>query len=91
MGYLGSWQRGGSTLAIVAAGALLIAVSAATLSRGSEVAGVSSDAEGLERPALVWRLPLFWIGLAVISLACWANMSFSDLTPGFLSVAAPAG
>jgi len=37
------------------------------------------------------RLPVFYVGLACVFLECWVMQAFNDLTPVYLSAAAPLG
>jgi MFS family permease len=91
MRHLGGWRWGIAVQAFVAAGALAFAVFAAMRAR-PHTPGVQVNTMVLPPQRVnLMHLPIFWIGLGVIALACWANMSFADLTPGFLSVAAPVG
>jgi MFS family permease len=89
--HFGSWQLGSAMLAAVAAVALTIAVLAARSTRRLDPSLLVRPGKESTRTVNFARLPIFWIGLAVAALACWANMSFSDLTPGFLSVKPPVG
>jgi MFS family permease len=89
----GSWQYGTSMLAVIAAAALAVAVAASRLARSdvSSSVAVETENEQLSPTRNVLRLPIFRTGMFVIALACWINMSFSDLAPGFLSVNPPIG
>ncbi|WP_434106059.1 MFS transporter [Paraburkholderia caffeinilytica] len=87
----GSWQLGSVMLAAVAAVALTIAAFAARLTGRLDSSVLVRPGEKPTRAVNFARFPIFWSGLAVAALACWANMSFSDLTPGFLSVKPPVG
>jgi MFS family permease len=89
----GSWQYGTSMLAFIAAAALAIALAASRLAHSYQSLNISAEQphNQLSPTRTVLRLPIFRTGVVVIALACWINMSFSDLAPGFLSVNPPIG
>jgi MFS family permease len=88
----GSWRFGVSALSLVVLIVLLISLPVAIIARRLRPGGLQREnKESADSMQILFRMPAFWLGMAVVALAFWVSSVFSNLTPGFLAVASPVG
>ena len=88
----GNWRFGVSALTVVVLVVLLISLPVAIVAmrqRPRSKQHVKKQDAGSLR--IIFRMPAFWLGMAVVALGFWASSVFSNLCPGFLAVASPIG
>jgi MFS family permease len=91
--FAGSWQIGLALLSGMVLLSLLFTIPVAIRSKRYVGYG-SREKEPTEFVPLskaYFRAPLFWVGLFIMALAMWTNLTFTDLCPGFLAVSKPVG
>ncbi len=88
----GSWHFGVSALSVVVLIVLLISLPVAIMAKRLRPGGLQHENKGAaDSMGILFRMPAFWLGMAIVGLGFWVSSAFSNLTPGFLAVAKPVG
>jgi MFS family permease len=88
----GNWRFGMASLSAVVSLLLLFTLAVAAKARHRRPSIPKAENQGdAESTGTLFRMPVFWVGMAVIAIGSWISMVFSNLSPGFLAVPFPVG
>ncbi len=93
----GNWVTGVSWIAVFPIVLLILAITVAILSRkyvpSLPSLNAEPDASVVQANSLtgLFKLPVFWVGMAITAASFWVGNAFNDLSPSFLAAGAPLG